>query len=190
MQIATGLLGLYDRELVPPHLMPPGTDADRMETDRARQFFSGVRRGTDVSAFATPGLVRHLSAMPHRPAPAPPPEPELTFIARVNVTRPLEMFGSPVARFAFYKMHAGTEDRWLTTLLTVDGRIAAFEGYQTGTYGRPSHSLSCANHFVLSGPDHVSQVAARWRSIFTATVVLLAAIEGLASALAIRLARP
>ena len=49
--------------------------------------------------------------------------------------------------------------------------------------------FGCVNHFVLAGPDHVSQVAERWRPIFTTTAVLLAAIEGLASALAIRLAR-
>jgi hypothetical protein len=45
------------------------------------------------------------------------------------------------------------------------------------------------NHFVFAGPDHVSQVAERWRPMFTTTAVLLAAIEGLASALAIRIAR-
>ena len=49
--------------------------------------------------------------------------------------------------------------------------------------------FGCVNHFVLAGPDHVSQVAERWRPIFTATAVLLAAMEGLASALAIRIAR-
>jgi hypothetical protein len=48
--------------------------------------------------------------------------------------------------------------------------------------------FGCANHFVLAGPDHVSQVAERWRPIFTTTAVSLAAIEGLASALAIRIA--
>jgi hypothetical protein len=49
--------------------------------------------------------------------------------------------------------------------------------------------FGCVNHFVLAGPDHVSQVAERWRPIFTTTAVLLAAIEGLASVLAIRVAR-
>lgn len=49
--------------------------------------------------------------------------------------------------------------------------------------------FGCVNHFVLAGPDHVSQVAERWRPIFTTTAALLAAIEGLASALAIRVAR-
>ena len=44
------------------------------------------------------------------------------------------------------------------------------------------------NHFLLAGPDHVSQVEEQWRSLFTTTAVLLAATEGLASALALRLA--
>ena len=29
--------------------------------------------------------------------------------------------------------------------------------------------FGCVNHFVLAGPDHVSQVAERWRPIFTTT---------------------
>ena len=49
--------------------------------------------------------------------------------------------------------------------------------------------FGCVNHFVLAGPDHVSQVAERWRPIFTTTAALLAAIEGLASALAFSIAR-
>ena len=49
--------------------------------------------------------------------------------------------------------------------------------------------FGCVNHFVLAGPDHVSQVAEQWRPIFTTTAALLAAMEGLASALAIRIAR-
>jgi hypothetical protein len=46
-----------------------------------------------------------------------------------------------------------------------------------------------ANHFLLAGPDRVWQVAERWRPMFTVTAALLAAIEGLASVLAIRIAR-
>ena len=49
--------------------------------------------------------------------------------------------------------------------------------------------FGCVNHFVLVGPDHVSQVAERWRPMFTTTAALLAAIEGLASALAFSIAR-
>jgi hypothetical protein len=49
--------------------------------------------------------------------------------------------------------------------------------------------FGCVNHFVLAGPDHVSQVADRWRPIFTTTAALLAATEALASALAVRIAR-
>jgi hypothetical protein len=47
----------------------------------------------------------------------------------------------------------------------------------------------CVHHCVLAGPDHVSQVAASWRPMFATTAALLAALEGLASALAIRIAR-
>ena len=49
--------------------------------------------------------------------------------------------------------------------------------------------FGCVDHFVLAGPDHVSQVVERWRPIFTTTAALLAAIEGLASVLAIGIAR-
>jgi hypothetical protein len=45
------------------------------------------------------------------------------------------------------------------------------------------------NHFVLAGPDHVSQVADQWRAMFATTAALLAALEGLATLLALRLAR-
>ena len=45
------------------------------------------------------------------------------------------------------------------------------------------------NHFVLDSPDHVAQVAAEWRTLFTASAILLAVTEGLGSGLAIRVAR-
>jgi hypothetical protein len=48
--------------------------------------------------------------------------------------------------------------------------------------------FGCVNHFVLAGPDHVSQVAEQWRPMFTTTALLLAAIELLATAFAIRIA--
>ena len=45
------------------------------------------------------------------------------------------------------------------------------------------------NHFVFDSPDHVAQVAAEWRTLFTTTAILLAVTEGLGSGLAIRVAR-
>jgi hypothetical protein len=45
------------------------------------------------------------------------------------------------------------------------------------------------NHFVLAGPDHVTHVVRQWRTLFTATAVLLALTETLGSGLAIRFAR-
>jgi len=44
-------------------------------------------------------------------------------------TRPLEMFDSPIARMAFYKLRAAGEEHWQTLLITTDGRVAAYEGY-------------------------------------------------------------
>jgi hypothetical protein len=44
------------------------------------------------------------------------------------------------------------------------------------------------NHFLLVSPDHVAHVASEWRPLFGVTAALLAATEGLASALAIRVA--
>src|SRR5689334_12443121 len=45
--------------------------------------------------------------------------------------------------------------------------------------------FGCVNHFVLAGPDHVSQVVGWWQPIFATTAALLAATEGLGLALAI-----
>ena len=129
MPIAMGLMGRYDPELAAVNEMPRTADSDPAETDRGRKFIVGILRGSDVSALATPGLVRHISAMPHPPPGPAMPNPEITFLSRTNVTRPLEMFGSSIARMAFYKMSADGEDHWLTLLITADGRIAAYEGY-------------------------------------------------------------
>ena len=45
------------------------------------------------------------------------------------------------------------------------------------------------NHFVLASPDHVAHVDPDWRTLFTATAALLAAIEALALVFAVRVAR-
>jgi hypothetical protein len=45
------------------------------------------------------------------------------------------------------------------------------------------------NHFVFASPDHVTHVDPRWRPLFTATAVLLAATEVLGFGLALRSAR-
>jgi len=45
------------------------------------------------------------------------------------------------------------------------------------------------NHFILSSPDHVTHVDPQWRSLFTATAVLLAVTEALGCGLGIHLAR-
>jgi len=129
MPIAMGLMGRYDPELAAVNEMPRTADSDPGETDRGRKFIVGILRGSDVSALATPGLVRHISAMPHPPPGPATPDPEIAFLSRTNVTRPLEMFGSSIARMAFYKMSADGEDHWLTLLIAADGRIAAYEGY-------------------------------------------------------------
>ena len=127
--IARGLLGRYDGQLVPVNEMRAGTDSDPGETDRVRRFMIGILHGSDVSTLATPGLLRHISAMSHPSAGASVPEPEFTFLSRTTVARPLELFGSSITRMAFYKMHTDREDRWLTLLFSADGRIGAYEGY-------------------------------------------------------------
>ena len=45
------------------------------------------------------------------------------------------------------------------------------------------------NHFVFESPDHIAHIDREWRTLFTATAVLLAVTEALGSGLAIRLAR-
>ena len=52
-----------------------------------------------------------------------------------------------------------------------------------------SFVFGLVNHFVLSSPDHVSQVDAQWRLVFALTAVLLAATEALGCGLAIALMR-
>jgi hypothetical protein len=49
--------------------------------------------------------------------------------------------------------------------------------------------FGCLNHFVLAGADHVSRVEEQWRAMFATTAALLAALEGLATLLALWLAR-
>ena len=44
-------------------------------------------------------------------------------------------------------------------------------------------------HFVLESPDHISQVDPTWRTLFTATAVLLALTEALGAGLAFRFAQ-
>jgi hypothetical protein len=45
------------------------------------------------------------------------------------------------------------------------------------------------NHFILSSPDHVAQVARQWQSMFATTAVLLALTEALGAGLAIAAVR-
>jgi hypothetical protein len=45
------------------------------------------------------------------------------------------------------------------------------------------------NHFALTSPDHVAQVARPWRPLFATTAALLALTEALGFGLAIRAAR-
>ena len=40
-----------------------------------------------------------------------------------------------------------------------------------------SLAFGVVNHFVILSPDHVSQVATEWRTMFGATAVLLAVLE-------------
>jgi CubicO group peptidase (beta-lactamase class C family) len=126
--IAITMLGRFDAEFRAVSDMQPETDRDPAETDRARQFIVGVLRGSDVTTLTTPGLARYLAAMPHPPPQGRPPDPTVTFVARSNPPRAFDMFGSPVAHVAFYKLQ-GDGDRSLTLLLTADGRIAGYEVY-------------------------------------------------------------
>ena len=41
------------------------------------------------------------------------------------------------------------------------------------------------NHFIINGSDHVSQVAAEWRTLFAVTAALLVVSEGAGTAVAI-----
>jgi len=45
------------------------------------------------------------------------------------------------------------------------------------------------NHFLIDSPDHISHIAAAWRSLFVTTAVLLTITELLGVAIALRLGR-
>jgi len=45
------------------------------------------------------------------------------------------------------------------------------------------------NHFLIDSPDHISHIAAAWRSLFVTTAVLLTITELLGVAIALRLVR-
>ena len=45
------------------------------------------------------------------------------------------------------------------------------------------------NHFMIASPDHISHVAAEWRTLFTATAVLLAVFEAAGVAIGVAGAR-
>jgi hypothetical protein len=46
-------------------------------------------------------------------------------------------------------------------------------------------AFGLANHFLIQGADHVTHVPGPWRVLFGSTAALLAATEGLGSALAV-----
>jgi hypothetical protein len=52
-----------------------------------------------------------------------------------------------------------------------------------------SFLFGLVNHFLLVSPDHVAQVAAQVRPLFTVTAALLAMTEGLGAVLAVRFVR-
>ena len=52
-----------------------------------------------------------------------------------------------------------------------------------------SFVFGLVNHFLIAGDDHVSHVDPRWRTLFAASAMILAAIELIGSGLAIAYAR-
>jgi len=50
-------------------------------------------------------------------------------------------------------------------------------GWVIATTMAGSLVFGIVNHFVMASPDHVSRVAAEWRTLFTLTAVLLAVFE-------------
>ena len=50
-------------------------------------------------------------------------------------------------------------------------------------------AFGVVNHFLLTSPDHVTQVASEWRPLFASTAALLALSEALGSCLALQLVR-
>jgi len=69
--------------------------------------------------------------------------------------------------------------------------------FRTKLYGGVVVALTMAaslvfgvvNHFLIDSPDHISHIAAAWRSLFVTTAVLLTITELLGVAIALRLVR-
>jgi D-alanyl-D-alanine carboxypeptidase len=126
--IAMGIASRYDADLTPPSDRRVERDDDPAESGRAQAFVDAIFRGGDVSSLTTQGLARHMATMWHPPGRES--TPSIVFIAREPVTRPLRRFDAGVTRLAHYKVRAdGEMDRWITLLLTADGRIAGYEAY-------------------------------------------------------------
>lgn len=127
--LALGLLARFDTDLTPPHELAARPDADPSAAVRAQAFISALFAGGDLTSFATPGLVRHLSTMSRPPAPPDPVQAAVVFIDAENLERPVTRYGASIVRLAHYKITGQGEDHWVTLYLTADGKIADVAGY-------------------------------------------------------------
>lgn len=128
LRIGLGVAGLIDSELVPAHRLTSQVDRDPGTTERVRGFVAALFGGGDFSPYVTPGLARHLAAMPRPPA-GKGPSPVPAFVAAEDLIRRVERYGSAVARLAHYVVTIDGANRYLTFYVAADARVADFTGY-------------------------------------------------------------
>jgi CubicO group peptidase (beta-lactamase class C family) len=128
-RIALGLLGRIDTDLTPPHEVAMQRDADPAASTRGEVFITALFSGGDLSSLATPGLVKHLSAMSRPPTPPNPTAPSVGFIATEVLAPPMTRYGASVVRLATYTINDQGEEHWITLYLTADGKVADVAGY-------------------------------------------------------------
>lgn len=131
-QIAYGVVGLYDADLLAPHRRRIEVDHRPELKEKASAFLAALFTGSDASAFVTPGLLSHMPAVPKSPANQmfPTGRPDLTFIASEDIRqRRIERYGTKLAEARHYKAKFDDQDVYLTFYLAADGSIADYGGY-------------------------------------------------------------
>ena len=130
-QIAYGVIGLYDADLLAPHRRRVEADHRPELKEKLSAFLAALFTGDDTSAFVTPGLLNHLPAVPKSPANQMfAGRPEVTFIASEDIKqRGIERYGTKLAETRYYKANFDGQEIYFTFYLAADGSIADYFGY-------------------------------------------------------------
>ena len=130
MQIAFGIVGLYDEGLRPPHAMKVEPERTPELTRRVERLVMGLMGGAaDFQGDVVPFIRSRLAGYPSPPADQRPPI-SVSFIASEDVPGSgFELNGVRVARLKHYNVLIGGEPACLTFYFDAGGIIAAYSGY-------------------------------------------------------------